>query len=147
MEYDFTGKYDHQLDEKRRIRIPSKLKGALENGYSLCVGPDRCIWVIPPETKKRIEDNFRRTSGKDVLARAAKRKVFSSIYTPEEDKQGRILLPMELAKYAGITKDVVFVGMGNYIELWSAETFYRYDEEVEVDIGQYLDPDSGSDEV
>ena len=51
---------------------------------------------------------------------------FSSAFETEEDKQGRILLPQELKTYAGITKNIVTIGVGSRIEIWAEEAFNAY---------------------
>ena len=51
--------------------------------------------------------------------------------TAEEDAQGRILLPKELVKHAEITKNVVFVGVGNRVEIWAEETWDKIDSDDE----------------
>ena len=57
----------------------------------------------------------------DEEAQKPVRKFLSSAFEAEEDGQGRILLPKELISYAGITKNIVFVGVGNRIEIWAEE--------------------------
>ena len=54
------------------------------------------------------------------------RFLFSSAVEIEEDNQGRFLLPANLREFAGITKDVVFVGVGNRAELWSEDRWNKY---------------------
>ncbi len=139
MEYYFSGSYEHQLDAKRRFRIPAKMKSKLGEGYSITLGPDDCLWIMPAETSKRVQDNMMQIDLGDRAARASKRKMGGFVVYPEEDGQGRIVLPSHLAAKAGIVKDILFIGQGNYIELWSAERYQQYIEEFDdIDIGQYI---------
>lgn len=139
MGYEFSGTYEHQLDAKRRIRIPSKLKGVLGVGYSITIGTDHCLWIMPAETTHELHQRMAELDTSDLRSRATKRRVLEMMYTPEEDPQGRVVLPRKLIDYATIDKDVVFIGQGNYIELWSAEAYDEYmDNYDDIDIGQYI---------
>ena len=139
MDYEFSGTYDHQLDAKRRIRIPSKLKNALGAGYSITIGTDRCLWIMPAETTHALHKSMSELDTSDLRSRAAKRKILEMMYSPEEDPQGRVVLPRKLIHYARIDKDVVFIGQGNYIELWAAEAYEEYIAGYDdIDIGQYI---------
>ena len=139
MDYYFSGTYEHQLDAKRRIRIPAKMKSKLDKGYSIGVGTDHCLWIMPTETTQNIQRNMAETDMSDPRARAAKRKMLERICFPEEDPQGRIVLPQNLIDYAGIDKDILFIGQGDYIEIWSAERYKEYSAGFDdIDLGQYI---------
>ena len=58
---------------------------------------------------------------------------FGSIFSAEEDAQGRVVLPAALKKMAGITKDVVTRGRGKRLEIWSAERYNAYIEGIDYD--------------
>ena len=135
----FSGTYEHQIDAKRRIRIPAKMKNNLGEGYSLTIGPDDCIWIMPAETMQTVYGNIMQIDMGDEQARASKRKFMRLNCQPEEDKQGRIVLPAHFIQKAGIEKDLLFIGQGNYIELWSKEKYEAYTEDFEdIDIGRYI---------
>lgn len=139
MGYEFSGTYEHQIDAKRRIRIPAKLKNVLGGGYSITIGSDSCLWIIPSETAHALHKQLEELDTSDMRSRATKRRVLEFMYTPEEDPQGRVVLPGKLMKYAKIEKDVLFIGQGNYIELWAAERYEEYmDSYDDIDIGQYI---------
>ena len=58
---------------------------------------------------------------------------FASIFSAEEDSQGRVVLPASLKKMAGIQKDIVTLGRGKRLEIWAAEKYYEYLEGVDYD--------------
>jgi DNA-binding transcriptional regulator/RsmH inhibitor MraZ len=61
------------------------------------------------------------------------------MFTPEEDPQGRLVLPRGLIDYAGIDKDILFIGQDKYIEIWAAEHYQGFkDDYPDVDIAQYV---------
>jgi MraZ protein len=132
----FKGVYEHQLDDKNRLRIPSKFKKELvgENGdktYSFFRGMNRCICVMADD---ELDDTISAISEEGISeATQASALFFGSIFSAEEDAQGRVVLPTALKRMAGITKDVVTLGRGKRLEIWAAERYYEYLEGVDYD--------------
>lgn len=132
----FKGMFEHQLDDKNRLRIPSKFKKELagENGersYSFFRGMNNCICVMADED---LDDAIASISEESISeANHASAMLFSSIFSAEEDSQGRVVLPSMLRRIAGIQKDIVTIGRGKRLEIWSAEKYYAYLEGVDYD--------------
>ena len=132
----FKGVFEHQLDDKNRLRIPSKFKKELvgENGektYSFFRGMNRCICVMADD---ELDDTISAISEEGISeATQASALFFGSIFSAEEDAQGRVVLPAPLKRMAGITKDVVTLGRGKRLEIWAAERYYEYLEGVDYD--------------
>ncbi len=125
----FKGLFEHQLDDKNRLRIPSKFKKELtgENGerkYSFFRGLHNCICVMADEDL----DDMIGSIAEEAISESSQASTmfFSSIHSAEEDAQGRVVLPTLLKKIAGIQKDVVTLGKGNRLEIWSAERYYDF---------------------
>ena len=125
----FKGMFEHQLDDKNRIRIPSKFKKELtgENGeksYSFFRGMNNCICVMADDD---LDDAIASISEEAISESSqASTMFFSSIFSAEEDAQGRVVLPTMLKRIAGIQKDVITIGRGKRLEIWSAERYYDY---------------------
>lgn len=120
-----SGKVAHQLDAKNRIRIPAKFKNAFpehETLYYVEYAPD-CITVMPESVLSEKLASFDEVDPGDPQLMLAKRRIMSSIDEVTEDGQGRTQIPKSFRDYAKLTKDVVTVGMGNYVEIWSLEKF------------------------
>ena len=120
-----SGKIVHQMDAKNRIRIPAKYKGGFpekERLYFVEYAPD-CITVMPESVLGVKLASFDNVDPGDPELMAAKRRIMSSIDEVTEDGQGRTQIPKSFRDYAKLTKDVVTVGMGNYVEIWSLEKF------------------------
>ena len=132
----FKGMFEHQLDDKNRLRIPSKFKKELtgENGeksYSFFRGMNRCICVMADDD---LDDAIASISEESISeANQASAMFFSSIFSAEEDAQGRVVLPAMLKKIAGIQKDVITIGRGKRLEIWAAEKYYEYIEGIDYD--------------
>ena len=128
MERLFRGIYEHQLDDTGRLRIPAKFKKGMEEypekTYSFVRGLHGCIYVFPDavldETLEELSDVRLADSTK------ASRMFFSSVFPAEEDAQVRVTLPSKLKEAAGIKKDVVTIGLGKRLEIWSAERYNAY---------------------
>lgn len=121
-----TGKFNHGLDAKGRMTVPSQLRKELGEVCYVVRGPKPYLNVYSAEGWEkfcaRFEGQTQSDSG-DLL-----RFLFANAATCELDTQGRILIPAELREYAGIDKNVTIVGVPGRVEIWDAET-YRAAEE------------------
>lgn len=122
--------YSHQLDAKNRMRIPAKLREELGEGYSVAVGSGGCLYVYTKEQMQEVRTMLSKVNPYREEQLKPARLILSSIWDAEEDKQGRILLPEYLRKYAKIVKDVVVIKGPNCIEIWAKEIWESYFEEV-----------------
>jgi MraZ protein len=123
------GEYDHQVDAKNRIRIPSKLKAELSGGYVFMKGAAKCISVYPANKIDELISNFSALSTFDKEAQESFAEFMSSFYPGDEDGQGRVVLPEKLREYAGIDKEVVTIGMVNHIDIYAKEERERLKKE------------------
>mgnify|MGYP002673274828 CR=1 FL=1 len=131
----FMGEYNHTVDPKGRLIVPSKFREQLGNEFVVTKGLDGCLFVYPNSEWQSIEEKFRNISMTSKDARKFSRFFFAGAATCELDKQGRILLPSVLREYADLEKDVVLVGVLNRIEIWSKERWLEtndYDDMDEV---------------
>lgn len=124
IEMGFTGRFDHQLDGKNRIRIPAKFRAVLGKNYSFMCRPGGCIGVYSKEALDEFIEKLNAASSGDREKLDAKRVIMAGIEDANEDDQGRVLLSANCRRYAKITKNVVTVGMGEYLEIWD-EDIYR----------------------
>ena len=132
----FYGLYEHQLDDKNRLRIPSKFRKGLlgelgDKPYCFFRGKDGCIGVMDEDTMNETFAPLSKGGLSDVSG--IRRAILSSIAMAEEDAQGRVVLPLALRLQAGIKKDVITIGVGNYIEIWAADKYAEHMEKVAFD--------------
>ena len=109
----FMGEYGHTIDAKGRIIVPAKFRESLGDNFIITKGLDNCLFEEKLKTLPLTNKNAR-TFTRFFLAGAA---------DVELDKQGRILIPSVLREFASLQKDVVFVGVGSRIEIWSKESW------------------------
>ncbi|MEG1613640.1 MAG: hypothetical protein RR357_05685 [Clostridia bacterium] len=120
----YVGKYNHQLDQKNRLRIPYRLKAVLGNDFVITRGTRGCLFIYSVEEfELRYTSKIDNISISDDEENDALSEILGYVTFPEEDNQGRFVLDAELKKLVGINKNVVFVGMLNRIELWSEEKY------------------------
>lgn len=130
----FYGEYSHSIDAKGRTIIPSRLRNSLGDTFYVTKGLDRCLLAYAAEDWQEFESKLKELpQTTNANARKLVRHFLGGAKDVESDSQGRTLIPPNLREYAGLTKDVVFIGMGNRIEIWSKE---RYETE-----GTYEDMD------
>ena len=116
----FMGEYNHTIDTKGRIIIPSKFRETLGDEFVVTLGLDGCLFVYPNEEWMNFVTQLKNLPGSKE-ARQLQRYFMAGAATCEVDKQGRILIPNKLREQAGLEKDIVFVGVLSKIEIWSKE--------------------------
>lgn len=115
----FFGIYNHQLDDKGRLRLPAKLRNELGGSFFCLKGYDNTILVYSEEKFKKFCEENVNIPLTDVEAQRALVELVSNAFPIEEDSQGRFVLPAVLKEYAGIDKNVVIKGVIDRIEIWS----------------------------
>ena len=117
----FMGEYNHTVDTKGRLIIPSKFREQLGEEFIVTKGLDGCLFVFPQDEWQAFEEKLRTLPLTQKGARQFTRFFVAGATPCELDKQGRILLPVTLREFAGLDKDVVLAGMLNRIEIWSKD--------------------------
>ena len=117
----FMGEYNHTIDAKGRLIIPSKFREALGSEFVLTKGLDGCLFVFPMKEWEAFEEKLRSLPLIDKNARKFSRFFLAGASTCELDKQGRILVPGTLREFAQMDKEEVLTGMLDRIEVWSKE--------------------------
>ncbi|WP_084113605.1 division/cell wall cluster transcriptional repressor MraZ [Clostridium acidisoli] len=124
----FIGEYQHGIDNKNRIIVPSKFREALGDVFILTKGLDGCLYAYTIDEWKTLEEKLKKLPLTNRDARAFVRFFFSGANEVNVDKQGRALIPQNLLEYASIEKDIVSIGVSTRIEIWSKEKWNQYNE-------------------
>ncbi|MFP4465579.1 MAG: division/cell wall cluster transcriptional repressor MraZ [Candidatus Goldiibacteriota bacterium] len=133
----FLGTFEHSLDEKGRVSIPSKYKKNIEQTASdpeyrnvivLVKSKEKCIEAIPAEEWARMMEEYSKNLKLDDSSEDLKyvNIKLSDASDQKIDKSGRILVPAKLREYAGISKKAVFVGGGNRFYIWDENEYEKY---------------------
>ncbi|MDR2568113.1 MAG: division/cell wall cluster transcriptional repressor MraZ [Mycoplasmataceae bacterium] len=122
----FTGQYQHNLDTKNRLTLPSKLAEALSTNIYLSKGFDECLEIRTEAEFNKYSEKLLSYSSNSNDVRKIQRVFFSMSSKIEIDSNKRILIPTNLLEISGITKAVILVGVGETIEVWDEEKFKKY---------------------
>lgn len=128
------GEYEHTIDEKGRVAVPSRLRDAFRDGMVLSRGFDRCILAYPLDEWRQVATTISALPATQARNRRLSRSAFSGAYEVEIDRQGRILLPLPLREYAGIGNGVVIAGVNTHLEIWAADHWQEERRAMEAEI-------------
>jgi MraZ protein len=138
----FRGRFEHTIDGKGRISIPSKFREILSKKYEdrvVVTNFDHCLIAFPEEEWSMLEQK----AGSFSLMRKETSAFFRFFYSSAADcvidKQGRLLIPQTLREYASLQKDVVLVGEGKRIEIFAKERWLEEARKAEEDFDKIRD--------
>ncbi|MBR2974827.1 MAG: cell division/cell wall cluster transcriptional repressor MraZ [Clostridia bacterium] len=117
------GSYSHQLDDKNRIRLPSRLRAELGEKYILLPGPKGFIYLVNADDPQTIIKSLGLLESLNPDSEEHLRTLLSASSIVEVDAQGRFKLPDNLIAFANIKKDVLINGNISKVEIWSAESW------------------------
>ena len=123
----FRGRYEHTIDGKGRTSLPSRFRDVLtasgESRLIVTTGLDACLVAYPLREWEAFEERLSRLPSFDPSVAMLKRIYVSGAIECDLDKLGRLLLPSSLRDHAGISRELLFAGMGKHIELWDKARF------------------------
>ncbi len=125
------GSYLSVLGEKRRTAIPKKFLDELGRELVLAKWYEDCLVLVNKNFWNGLLDRL--TGGSKVASlgvRDIERFILGSAFDIEPDDQGRIIIPEVLAIYAGLGKELIFLGLGDRVEVWDRETWEGKEKEV-----------------
>lgn len=137
----FIGEYHHSLDDKGRLAIPVKFRGAFKSGAVVTRGLDTCLFVYPRKDWEVLADRLAKLPISKANTRAFARMMLAGAMEMDIDKQGRVIVPDYLRGYAGFKKNVVVTGLYNRLEIWDLtrwETYRKGTESSSTDIAEAL---------
>jgi MraZ protein len=122
----FLGTYSPRLDEKGRVILPAKFREELADGLVLTRGQERCLYVFSLREFERVHEQLRAAPLSSKQARDYIRVFLSGASDEVPDKQGRVTIPPPLREYAGLDRELAFIGAGTRAEIWDAQAWNDY---------------------
>lgn len=126
----YNSRFQHGVDEKRRVQIPAKWrpqKAGVELTLVLwpreSAGP--CIRVLPPAQMGRLMQSIDEMANSDPRKVVLKRIIGSGSAQASVDKSGRICLPEEMARAAGLKEEAMLVGLLDRFEIWNPDRYEK----------------------
>jgi MraZ protein len=123
-----TGAYQRTLDDKLRLALPKSLREVLKNETQLVLTPgtDGSLSLFPGSAFSALAAKLASRSPTGQEVRAFSRLLYAQSHSVEFDSQGRIRLPVELARLANLEGDVVLLGVGDRVEFWNRSRWEAY---------------------
>mgnify|MGYP002387299369 FL=1 len=127
----FIGEYQHSVDEKKRLAVPSKFRAELKNKVVVTRGLDSCLFVYTLKAWEELAGKLGTLPVGESGTRSFTRLMLAGAVDVDVDKQGRILIPDYLKSYAGLTRNVVIAGLYNRLEIWDEKKWNEYKKKAE----------------
>lgn len=135
--HSFKGQYEHSIDEKGRISFPAKMRKVLspsaQDRFVIVRGLEGCLYLYPDNEWQNVEQALLQANNFTRSGRIAKRNFLRYAEDVVLDKQNRVAIPSDHLTFAGISSKAIFLGMGQYIEIWSPEALNEADENLDAD--------------
>ena len=122
----FIGEYTISMDSKGRVAIPSKFRNLLNSIAVVTRGLDQSLFLYPKKEWEAIASKLAELPLTNANSRAFSRLMLAGAFEAEMDKQGRMIIPDYLRKFANLNKRVVVAGLYNRIEIWDEQAWILY---------------------
>ncbi|MBP5231383.1 MAG: division/cell wall cluster transcriptional repressor MraZ [Clostridia bacterium] len=123
----FIGTYRHSVDAKGRLFIPVALREELGTQFFVTRGLQRCLRLYSRDAWESFAAKI--AALPESKARDVRHYFFANAFQTTTDGQGRITLPAECQKFAGLEKNVVLVGDDSRLEIWDEKSWDQLDGE------------------
>ena len=127
------GEYEHTIDAKGRLSMPSKLRRDMGEAFIVTKGLDGCLFAFSQNEWKNFETKLKSLPLSDKNARNFVRFFLAGATECEIDKQGRFLIPSNLREAGKLEKEAVIIGVGTRLEIWNKDIWNSKDEEISAD--------------
>lgn len=138
----FTGEYEHTIDDKQRLAIPSEIRAVFSpelhgEAFYVTVGPNNVLWLLPEKRFMQIADQLGRSPMQNEELLEYEVFLFSQARRLELDKAGRVRLPERLLGMAGLDGKTVILGVKDHLELrdpdaWAQERETQFAQHAEL---------------
>lgn len=137
----FSGSFDHSLDGKGRVIIPAPFRDALGENFTITINPSKTAVALYPKAVWDVQqERLAKINPLDKMGQQYARYVLGVSFTGNSmDAQGRVLIPIKLRTKIGLTRDVVFVGLTQFIEIWDADVYRRAEAQTEAEFDSLVD--------
>ncbi len=117
----FFGSFEHALDDKGRIIMPSRFRSKLEEGVIIALWLEQCVAVFPRSEFDKMAERIKALPEGNVEKREFTRVLFGHAYEAVPDRQGRLTIHPKLRESAGLDREVEVVGIMDRVEIWDRE--------------------------
>jgi MraZ protein len=126
------GEYEHTIDDKNRLTLPARFRGAFAEGIVVTRGMDGCLVAYTPSGwEDVVRSRLATLHPLSKEGRRMQRFFFAGASEGALDKQGRVGIPAALLQHAKLGRDVVVAGVNDHLEIWDRAAWQRELAEVE----------------
>jgi MraZ protein len=125
------GEYKHNVDPKKRLSIPARMRRDTGDKVVITKGLDNCLFLFPMSEWDKLAKKLGELPMGQQDTRGFVRLMLSGAVEAELDQLGRVLLPDYLKEYAGIAKSATIVGVFNRLEIWDSNAWDDYKGNIE----------------
>ncbi len=122
----YTGNYRSAVDDKGRLAIPAKLRRNGGEKFFLSIGFNGYLALYPESEWEEIGKNLSTQPFTFGAYRDFNRFLYATAQEVVPDPQGRILIPEDYLKEAGITGEAVVLGAARWMEIWSPARYKAF---------------------
>lgn len=133
------GTYEHTIDVKGRLNMPSKMREALGETFYMTTGLGKFLFVFPRESFSEYYEKLSNIPFNDLVTGDFARNFLSNATECIFDKQGRFIVPQTLRNHANLQKDVRIMGVGKRIEIWGSENWEEHVSQNKLSIQEMAD--------
>jgi mraZ protein len=126
-----AGEFKHTIDAKGRVFLPAKFRDDLGSNILIVKGLDKCLVAYSEVEWKKFVTRLDALG--EMQSKEIKRHLMKSSLPVELDSQGRISISQDLRDYAGIEKEISFLGMDSYVEIWNGGELVKETDSYDVD--------------
>lgn len=120
------GTYEHIVDPKGRLQVPSKLRSDLGELFIGTKGQGNCLYVFPINTWEALTSKLTGLPISSAAAQGFARMLAANAFECVPDGQGRILIPKPLRERIGLEKEAVIAGVLTRAEIWPKAAWESY---------------------
>jgi MraZ protein len=134
------GRFYTQISEKGRVALPSKFRKETGNRIVVARWYENCLVIVGALGWNELLTRFAKKE--EVVTRpirSVERFILSTAFEIETDEQGRFVIPQTLRDIAQLRKEVLFIGLGERIELWDKDTWEEEELKVKEEADKMLE--------
>jgi len=133
------GRYSSRVTDKGRVALPAKLRAVIGDKVVVTQGYEKSLILVAETSWQEL---IKGTGQKPFVVGAARdttRFLLGSASLTSLDRQGRFVLPTYLKDHAEIKEEVMFLGLGTYIELWDKKRWEKHQDYLSMNIEDIAD--------
>ena len=115
----YLGQYHLDLDKDYRMVVPAGFRELFAQGAYVTRGFEQNLLVI---SEQDFQERYKQVAALNITdpdARLLQRLLLGNAVRIEINASGQVLLPLELMAFAGLEKEIILVGQGDYFEVWA----------------------------